>query len=122
MNSADTAGLYSDLNFYVLKLNKSVAARSVLKCIKVITARVTMDDIFTMSAGIVPADNRNGQHMKRNRQIIRPRTRLSLGDLILAVSSCTRSSTEMVAAVADLLASGQVRVQDNGRYLRARVC
>jgi hypothetical protein len=84
-----------------------------------------MDDIFTMDAGIEPAQRRNGQRMKRNpqlRQIIRPRTRLSLGDLILAVSSCTCSSTEMVAAVADLLASGQVRVKDNGRLLRARVC
>ena len=84
-----------------------------------------MDDIFTMTDGIAPAQSKNGQHMKRNRQfrqIIRPRARLSLGDLILAVSSCTRSSTEMVAAVADLLASGQVRVKDNGRFLRARVC
>lgn len=85
-----------------------------------------MDDIFTMRAGIAPAQRRTGQHiMKRNRQfrqIIRPRNRLSLGDLILAVSSCTPSSKEMVAAVADLLASGQVRVQDNGRFLRARVC
>jgi len=85
-----------------------------------------MDDIFTMTAGTVLAEKRsNGQYMKRNRQfrqIIRPRSRLSLGDLILAVGSCTRSSTEMVAAVADLLASGQVRVQDNGRFLRARVC
>jgi aconitase A len=84
-----------------------------------------MDDIFTMNAGMAPARSRDGQHMKRNRQfrqIIRPRTRLSLGDLILAVSSCTGSSTEMVAAVADLLASGQVRVQDKGRFLRARVC
>ena len=84
-----------------------------------------MDDIFTTTAGITSAERRNGQHMRRNRefrQIIRPRTRLSLGDLILAVSSCTRSSKETVAAVADLLASGQVRVQDNGRFLRARVC
>jgi hypothetical protein len=84
-----------------------------------------MDDIFTMRSGIAPAPSRKGQPMKRNRQfrqIIRPRARLSLGDLILAVSSCTRSSTEMVAAVADLLASGQVRVKDNGRFLRARVC
>jgi len=84
-----------------------------------------MDDISTMTAGTVPAQRRNGQYMKRNRQfrqIIKARTRLSLGDLILAVSSCTRSSTEMVAAVADLLDSGQVRVQDNGRFLRARVC
>ena len=84
-----------------------------------------MDDIFTITDGITPAQSRNGQHMKRNRQfrqIMRPRARLSLGDLILAVSSCTRSSTETVAAVADLLASGQVRVKDNGRFLRARVC
>jgi len=84
-----------------------------------------MDDIFTTNAGIGPAQRRNGHYMKRNpqlRQIIKPRTRLSLGDLILAVSSCTCSSTEMVAAVADLLASGQVRVKDNGRLLRARVC
>jgi aconitase A len=84
-----------------------------------------MEDIFTMKAGTRPAQTKNGQHMKTNRQfrqIMKPRTRLSLGDLILAVSSCTRSSTETVAAVADLLASGQVRVKDNGRFLRARVC
>ena len=84
-----------------------------------------MEEIFTTTHGIRPAQSRNGQNMKRNRkfrQIIRQRSRLSLGDLILAVSSCTRSSTEMVAAVADLLASGQVRVKDNGRFLRARVC
>jgi aconitase A len=84
-----------------------------------------MEDIFTMKNGIRPAQTRNGQHMKRNRQfrqIMRSRVRLSLGDLILAVSSCTRSSKETVAAVADLLASGQVRVKDNGRFLRARVC
>ena len=84
-----------------------------------------MEEIFTTTYGTRPAQSRNGQHMERNRQfrqIIRQRSRLSLGDLILAVSSCTRSSTEMVAAVADLLASGQVRVKDNGRFLRARVC
>jgi len=80
-----------------------------------------MEEIFTTTRGIGPA-TANGQYMKRNRQIIRPRRRLLLGDLILAVSSCTESSREMVAAVADLLASGQVRVQDNGRFLRARVC
>jgi aconitase A len=86
---------------------------------------MTMEEIFTMTRGIGSAETTNRQYMRKNRQfrqIIRPRTRLSLGDLILAVSSCTRSSTEMVAAVADLLASGQVRVQDNGRFLRARVC
>jgi hypothetical protein len=84
-----------------------------------------MQKIFTTTNGIALAHRRNGQHMKQNRQlrqILKPRTRLSLGDLILAVGSCTHSSREMVAAVADLLASGQVRVQDNGRFLRARVC
>jgi hypothetical protein len=84
----------------------------------------TMEKIFTNTGGISPA-LANDQQMKRNRQfrqIIRPRTRPSLGDLILAVSSCTQSSREMVATVADLLASGQVRVHDNGRFLRARVC
>jgi hypothetical protein len=83
-----------------------------------------MEKIFTMNRGIAPA-HRNGRYMKTNRpsrQILKPRTRLSLGDLILAVSSCTHSSKETVATVADLLASGQVRVQDNGRFLRARVC
>jgi len=80
-----------------------------------------MEEIFTTTRGIEPAA-RNGQYMKKNRQIVRPRRRLLLGDLILAVGSCTESSREMVAAVADLLASGQVRVQDNGRFLRARVC
>jgi hypothetical protein len=84
-----------------------------------------MEEIFTMTRGIGPAHSRNDQYMKENRQfrqILKPRSRLSLGDLILAVSSCTHSSKEMVAAVADLLASGQVRVKDNGRFLRARVC
>ena len=84
-----------------------------------------MEEIFTTPRGIRLAKSKNDQNMKRNRefrQIMKPRARLSLGDLILAVSSCTRSSTEMVAAVADLLDSGQVRVKDNGRFLRARVC
>jgi hypothetical protein len=60
--------------------------------------------------------------MKKNTQILKNRQTLSLGDLILAVSSCTKSTKETVAAVADLLASGQVRVQSNGRFTRARVC
>jgi hypothetical protein len=47
---------------------------------------------------------------------------LSLGDLILAVSSCSTSNRETVAAVADLLDSGRVRFQSNGRKIRARVC
>jgi hypothetical protein len=38
------------------------------------------------------------------------RSNLSLGDLIFAVSSCSRNSREAAAAVADLLESGQVRL------------
>ena len=59
--------------------------------------------------------------MKKTNQILKPRT-LPLGDLILAVSSCTKNTKETVAAVADLLGSGQVRVENNGRFTRARVC
>ncbi len=60
--------------------------------------------------------------MKKNQQIFKAPQKLSLGDLILAVSSCTESTKETVAAVADLLASGKVRVQKDGRFTRARVC
>ncbi len=60
--------------------------------------------------------------MKKNSQILKPSKKLSLGDLILAVSSCTRNTKETVATVADLLGSGQVRVENNGRFLRAKVC
>jgi len=81
-----------------------------------------MDDIFAVGNGTGIASRRNGHTMKRNQQILKRRTKLSLGDLILAVSSCTNSNRETVAAVADLLASGQVRLHDNGRVLRARVC
>ncbi len=48
-------------------------------------------------------------------------TSYSLGDLILAVSSYSRNSRETVAAVADLLDSGRVRLNSNGRKVRARV-
>ena len=61
-------------------------------------------------------------NMKKTTQILKTRPPLSLGELILAVSSCTKNTKEMVAAVADLLGSGQVRVQSNGRFNRARVC
>jgi len=60
--------------------------------------------------------------MKKTTQILKQRPKLSLGDLILAVSSCTKSTKETVATVADLFASGRVRVQNNGRFIRARVC
>lgn len=59
--------------------------------------------------------------MKKNNQIL-TRQGLSLGDLILAVSSCTKNTKETVAAVADLLGSGQVRIESNGRFTRAQVC
>jgi len=83
-----------------------------------------MDEIFTKGNGIEIASHNGSNRMKRNRQILKPRkfSGLSLGDLILAVSSCTRSNRETVATVADLFASGRVRLQDNGRSLRARVC
>ena len=83
-----------------------------------------MDAIFTNGDGIEIAPRKGGNRMKRNRQILKARkfSGLSLGDLILAVSSCTSSNRETVAAVADLFASGRVRLQDNGRFLRARVC
>ena len=60
--------------------------------------------------------------MKKNSQIFKPRPKLSLGDLVFAVSSCTKDTKETVAAVADLLGSGQVRVQSDGKFLRAKVC
>ncbi len=46
---------------------------------------------------------------------------LTLGDLILAVSSSTRSSRETLAAVTDLLESGRVRLQSGRRTIRARM-
>ncbi len=60
--------------------------------------------------------------MKKTKQILKPRSKLSLGDLIFAVSSCAKNPKETVATVADLLGSGRVRVQENGRFIRARVC
>ncbi len=60
--------------------------------------------------------------MKKHTQILKTRPKLSLGDLILAVGSCTKNTKETVAAVADLLGSGQVRVKDHGQFRRARVC
>ncbi|MEY2563040.1 MAG: hypothetical protein QOH88_1233 [Verrucomicrobiota bacterium] len=60
--------------------------------------------------------------MKKTNLILKPTPKLSLGDLILAVSSCTKSTKETVAAVADLLGSGQVRFENNGRFDRAQVC
>ena len=49
------------------------------------------------------------------------RQNLTLGDLVLAVSSVSRNTNETAAAVADLLESGRVRFTNNGRIIRARV-
>jgi hypothetical protein len=81
-----------------------------------------MEEIFTATDGIEIALHKNGHNMKKNDQILRPRSRLSLGDLVLAVSSCTKNTKETVATVADLFASGRVRLQNNGRFMRVRVC
>lgn len=59
--------------------------------------------------------------MKKHTQILKSSQTLSLGDLIMAVSSCSKSTKETVAAVANLLGTGQVRVESNGRFARARV-
>lgn len=50
-----------------------------------------------------------------------PRVSPSLGDLILAVSSVSRNNHEAIAAVADLLESGRICLNSNGRKVRARV-
>jgi hypothetical protein len=49
------------------------------------------------------------------------RANYSLGDLILAVSSYSRNSQETVAAVADLLDTGRVRLGSRGHAVRAKV-
>jgi hypothetical protein len=72
--------------------------------------------------GIHIAEKEGTTSMQKTNQIFKPRSGLSLGDLILAVSSCTKSTKETVAAVADLLGSGQVRIESNGRFTRAQVC
>lgn len=51
----------------------------------------------------------------------RSRQSLTLGDLVLAVSSVSRNTNETAAAVADLLESGRVLLTNNGRSVRARV-
>ena len=46
----------------------------------------------------------------------------NLGELIQLVSSCSRSTSETVVAVADLIETGRVRFQSEGRKVRAHVC
>ena len=59
------------------------------------------------------------KYMTKRRKI--SKAPLCLGDLILAVSSYADSQEETVATVADLLASGRVRLMNEGRKIRARV-
>lgn len=46
----------------------------------------------------------------------------SLGDLIVAVTSCSKNSREAAAAISDLLESGRVRLATTGRRSRSKVC
>lgn len=59
--------------------------------------------------------------MKKTKQILRTSKKLSLGDLILAVSSSTSSTAEAAAALADLFATGKVNMEHGGQPARVRV-
>jgi hypothetical protein len=59
--------------------------------------------------------------MKKNLKKSQRADHYSLGDLILAVSTYSKNNRETVAAVADLLDSGKVRLSSQGRKIRARV-
>ena len=56
--------------------------------------------------------------MNKHLKISSPRSGLTLGDLILAVSSSSRSSRETAAAVTDLLRSGRACLSDRRCKLR----
>jgi len=46
----------------------------------------------------------------------------NLGELIELVSRCSRSQRETIVAVADLIETGRVRFQSQGRKVRAHIC
>jgi hypothetical protein len=56
-----------------------------------------------------------------NKNLKTAKRSLTLGDLVLAVSSASRNFAETAAAVTDLLETGKVRLTNNGRTIRARV-
>ncbi len=58
--------------------------------------------------------------MKKQSNKIQRQT-MTLGDLIMTVSSCAKNNRETVATVADLLASGRVLVHSNGHPTRALI-
>jgi len=49
------------------------------------------------------------------------RTVHNLGELIELVNSCSRSKSETIAAVADLIGTGRVRFPSHGQNVRGRV-
>jgi hypothetical protein len=67
-----------------------------------------------------PERNALPNTMKKNLKKV-TRATPSLGELILAVSSVSRNNREAIAAVADLLDTGRVCLNSNGRKIRARV-
>jgi len=46
---------------------------------------------------------------------------ISFGELVQTISSCSKNSRETVAAVTDLIESGVVRFESNGRKVRGHV-
>lgn len=56
--------------------------------------------------------------MNKRLNTSQPRSSLTLGDLILAVSSSSRNNRESVAAITDLLRSGRVGLSDRRCKLR----
>jgi hypothetical protein len=64
---------------------------------------------------------RRADPMNKNKQILRTSQKLSLGELILALSSCTRSTAETAAALANLFATGKATAQHGGQPARVRV-
>lgn len=55
------------------------------------------------------------------KKTLKTQSPLTLGDLVVAVSSVSRNLNEAAAAMSDLLESGRVRLSSSGRTVRARV-
>lgn len=56
-----------------------------------------------------------------NKNLKTSKRSLTLGDLIMAVSTNSRNNRETLAAMTDLLESGRVRLQSGHKTVRARV-
>lgn len=61
--------------------------------------------------------------MKKHSQPTRKvrRSRHSLGELVSALSSCTRNSREATVALLDLFKTNRILINDHGRLKRVRV-